>query len=1078
MDQKKSDNVLLKVAICFFLSGMAALLYQTAWMRQLSVVFGTSELAVATVLTAYMFGLSLGAYIAGKYIHKITKPLLVYGLLEGGIAVAAVLVPFLLKLFDQLNILFLGGQSMPPEASGFGQLLFYFLSTLLVLVIPTALMGATLPLLSKFVVKNDQQVGTHIGGLYAINTFGAVAGTLFAAFILLPNISLFHTLLVGAVMNLGVLVLIMNIVKHKPEAETEDDFVEDQCLKISKESFFARNAWILPLMTVSGVATFTYEVLWTRLIGHILGGSVPAFAVMLASFLVGIAAGSAVASRFAKTQDQAKKAFVIAQLGIALFSAFTYYMIENSLPEQGGLFKNALLSFALILPSTLFIGATFPLAVRIFSENEKDAPSASAKVYAWNTIGAIFGATLAGFFLIPLLKYSGAIQIAVLVNLFLALLAIILISSNLRNNLGIKIASLLTFVLVFSLYEPAEPEKIVSFSPFSGINDLERDQVKYYDVGRSSTVLLFNQRNGYRLTNNGLPESFITKKGELRNRRLPTQMLSILPVIANPEAKSMLVAGFGGGVVVENLPPSIEYVDVVELEPKVIEANRAVANVRQFDPLADDRVNIIYNDARNALHLTDNDKKYDIIVSQPSHPWTAGASHLYTEEYIQLVEDHLEESGVFLQWMNTSFVDTYLLKSLSATLANVFDHVQVYQLSSRSLYFLASNKSLNIEQRLLEEQDSILSDDFYRSIGYASAETFLASLVMADSGLRRFSKLGRVITDDFNILGTRSALAYESKRLFSNESMTNLFLENNPLFIQDSWVYSTHFEKLNFHKIISELYLTNKPPIFIDKVNEILSKIKPEYFKGFRSVNLFQDGYKKQAINQVLEALGKYPNNQQFKYLLLTYFIDDQEISDIGWFENLPDEIKIHYDSLQISAKAVLHNSYHLNQQNYVELQKADEELKDSVLSDQWSGQAMQMRAFWKVKHARKTNDPKLAKEALAQLNQFLILRRSFDRIWVYDLRLDAALIANEKEVFLNSYNSLYSQLNSTLQRYRKPENVISENEKNESIQLISSIQAYLSEPSNIEIENIDQILKNLEILKQRFNELESYEKI
>ena len=1074
MNQKKSDNVLLKVAICFFLSGMAALLYQTAWMRQISVVFGTSELAVATVLTAYMFGLSLGAYLAGKYIHKITKPLLVYGLLEGGIAVAAVLVPFLLKLFDQLNIIFLGGQPTPPEASGFGQLLFYFISTLVVLVIPTALMGATLPLLSKFVVKNTDQVGTRIGGLYAINTFGAVAGTLFAAFILLPNISLLHTLLVGAVMNLAVLVLIINIVKHRPEIEESD--VNEQLSKVTNKSFFSRNAWILPLMTVSGVATFTYEVLWTRLISHILGGSVPAFAVMLASFLVGIAAGSAVASRFAKTQEQAKKTFVLAQFGIALFSAFTYFMIENSLPEQGGLFANAILSFALILPSTLFIGATFPLAVRIFSENEKDAPSASAKVYAWNTVGAIFGATLAGFFLIPLLKYSGAIQIAVLVNLLLALLTIIFISSNVQDNLSIKIASVFIFVLAFVLYDPAEPEKVVSFSPFQGINELTSDEVKYYDVGRSSTVLLFNQSNGFRLTNNGLPESFIRKKGELIGSKLTTQMLSTLPVIANPEAKSMLVAGFGGGVVVENLPPSIEQVDVIELEPKVIEANKVISNVRRFDPLSDERVNIIFNDARNALHLTDNDKKYDIIVSQPSHPWTAGASHLYTKEYIQLAEDHLEESGVFLQWMNISFVDTYLLKSLSATLANVFEHVRVYQLSPRSLYFLASNKPLNFEQRMLEKPDNILNDDFYRSIGYASVETFLASRVMNDSGLRKFSELGRVITDDFNILGTRSALAYESKRLFAFENVANLFLENNPLFFEDSWVYTTHFEKLNFQEIINELSLSTQT-ILIEKINEILSETKPEYFKGLRSAKLFRDGYKKQAISQVLEALNKYPNNQQFKYLLLSYVMDEEEVADLEWFEALSKEVKVHYDSLESSAKAVIQNRYHLNQQNYIELKKSDQELKDNTPSDVWSGQALLMRAFWKAKHARQTNDPGLAKESLGHLNELLILRKPYNPTWLHDVRLDAALIANDQAVFLNSYNELSLKLNSDLRQFNKPENVISANGKRQLLQLIDRIQVYLSSPSNIKIDKIDQLLLNLKGLKQRYSELESYER-
>ena len=140
MNHDASKSTLIKVSICFFLSGMAALLYQTAWMRQLSVVFGTSELAVATVLTAYMAGLALGAAIAAKYVHSITCPLLTYGILEGGIAITAILVPYLLLLGGSAAVFFLGGQPEPPEASGFVQLLFYFITTLIVLVIPTALM--------------------------------------------------------------------------------------------------------------------------------------------------------------------------------------------------------------------------------------------------------------------------------------------------------------------------------------------------------------------------------------------------------------------------------------------------------------------------------------------------------------------------------------------------------------------------------------------------------------------------------------------------------------------------------------------------------------------------------------------------------------------------------------------------------------------------------------------------------------------------------------------------------------------------------------------------------------------------
>lgn len=230
------NSKLNRIGICFFLSGLAALLYQTAWMRQLSVVFGTSELAVATVLTAYMSGLSLGAAIAGRLVHRIKRPLLTYGLLEGGIAISAVAVPFLLMAIGDLTALALGNQPYPPESKGIGQLLFYFSATLLILVVPTALMGATLPLLIKHVISRDDEIGSKVGGLYSLNTFGAIAGTLIAAFILLPNISLMSTILVGAGVNLLVLLVIINLSKNDIEISTQSSQVNQEALPKTQSS--------------------------------------------------------------------------------------------------------------------------------------------------------------------------------------------------------------------------------------------------------------------------------------------------------------------------------------------------------------------------------------------------------------------------------------------------------------------------------------------------------------------------------------------------------------------------------------------------------------------------------------------------------------------------------------------------------------------------------------------------------------------------------------------------------------------------------------------------------------------------
>ncbi|MEE8141870.1 MAG: fused MFS/spermidine synthase, partial [Planctomycetota bacterium] len=287
--KKDPDAIFLAVLACFALSGFAALLYQTAWMRQFSTVFGTSELAVGTVLASYMAGLALGAAVAARFVARLQRPVLVYALLELGIAISALWVPAGLALTRKLQILMFGGQPQPPDAGGVSQAVFFLVATFGLIVIPTGFMGATLPMLARHAVQNRQQIARRIGWLYATNTAGAVLGTLAAAFLLLPWLGLGGTIAFGVAANLLVFLLAWGISRRSPGSRVEPD-----------ESNAAPAAgvyrWVLPMVLVSGIASFTYEVLWTRLLAHTLGTSIYAFATMLASFLIGITLGSALAA--------------------------------------------------------------------------------------------------------------------------------------------------------------------------------------------------------------------------------------------------------------------------------------------------------------------------------------------------------------------------------------------------------------------------------------------------------------------------------------------------------------------------------------------------------------------------------------------------------------------------------------------------------------------------------------------------------------------------------------------------------------------------------------------------------------
>ncbi|HYJ41330.1 MAG TPA: fused MFS/spermidine synthase, partial [Steroidobacteraceae bacterium] len=430
---------------CFVFSGVAALIYQTAWTRQFAIVFGTSELAVATVLAAYMGGLALGATLAEKFLARVTRPVLTYGLLEIGIAGSAVfIVPMLLWLANVALQSLFGGQPTPPDSDHAGTTLFYLVSAFVALALPTTLMGATLPVLARYAVAEEAQIGRRIGLLYAMNTAGAVAGALLTAFLLLPELGLTRTVWIAAVLNAIVFLLAVALARRMPHEKTPKGFADDATPRraaperIRKYSFkaFPGPAWVLPLMLFAGAVAFFQEVLWTRMLAHVVGSSIYAFGVMVASFLAGIALGGALGAAVAKTRERATLALGLALMVAAVAAAVAYLRLESLLPSTAGLLVSSDLHFGflrvpntlfcglLLLPMTIAIGMTYPLAVRILASDAQEAAPVSARVYAWNTVGAIAGSLAAGFLLIPELKYEGSIRVAVCASAALGVFAL------------------------------------------------------------------------------------------------------------------------------------------------------------------------------------------------------------------------------------------------------------------------------------------------------------------------------------------------------------------------------------------------------------------------------------------------------------------------------------------------------------------------------------------------------------------------------------------------------------------------------------------------------------------------------
>jgi spermidine synthase len=1013
------------VVACFVLSGFAALLYQTAWLREFSLVFGTSELAVATVLAAYMGGLALGAAVAGRVVARLRRPVLVYGVLEAGIAGSALAVPALLEIAASLHAWAFGGQPSPPDAARIGQPAFYLGVAFVVLAVPTALMGATLPLLTRHAVRSDRELGPKVARLYAANTAGAVAGTVGAAFLLLPAWGLRGTVWTGVAVNLLVFAVAAALSRQAPArgdelrapraggelraprageaAEPLAGFARACLLPLLDAArpvsarlcavFRAQPVWILPLVLASGATAFLYEVLWTRMLTHVLGGSLRAFATMLAAFLTGIALGGAIAGRLAASREQAARAFAGCQLAIALLSMAVYAWAGLRAPDTRAAAALSAYAAAVLLPATVFIGATFPLAVRVLARHEREAAAATARVYAWNTVGAIAGSVLAGFVVIPELGFEGSIRLAVAVNLGLAASTLACITALPLRHAALA-AGLLGVVAL--AYRPERPLAVIASAGFES-ERLEVPEELFYAVGRSSTVLLLREGGSFHLRTNGLPEGLIRARGSPPGLE-SAAWLTLLPLAARPDARSLLVIGFGGGVSLEAAPPSVSEVDVVELEPQVLEANRVLARRRAADPLADPRVRVVQNDGRNALRLTA--KTYDAIISQPSHPWTAGASHLFTREFVRLARQHLESDGVFVQWMDAGLVTEPLLRSLAATLASEFPHLRLYRPTPVSLVFLASAAPLEPERSLASSGRPIprsQPDPHFGRFGLGSLEDLVAALALDGAGVAALAAGAAPVTDDANQMATRSRSRGDG---LGSAELARLLAPHDPLLDPRSWIHTGLAGQLDFVYLAQRLLRVGQAARVEGLAHAVASASLRSTLQGLL---LRRAGDAPRAAAAYQAAIAADPANAQARYLLIR---DALERLGSG---RAPASVLAFAEGLPGSASAVIEGWRRAREGDREALARLDPELAGTRRTDAWYVDAVRLRAEWR---ARAT--PEAAASALAMIDD--ALHQSGDPE-LRRLRFECALAIGDADLLAESARSVVKGIEDRLAR-------------------------------------------------------------
>ena len=783
------------VACCFLLSGFAALLYETVWLRQFSIFFGTSDQSLAVVLGTYMGGLAIGSLIASRIAPTLRRPLLTYGILELGIGVSALMVPLMMSLVRKIQVMSFGGGTQPPAADELSQILFSLAGAFAATILPTTMMGATLPLLAKHVVSRNEHLGSRIGFLYTINTLGAVLGTLTAAFVCLPTLGLGRTIYTGVMVNILVFVLVWRLLGGSKESEPIDGHVSqrtpaslvdlrrqgslanERSESNSQADDHAPRDWILWWIGFSGAVSFCYEILFTRMLGHFLGGSVFAFAAMLASFLTGITIGGGIAAKLSVNRKRAKLGFFYAQCATAGLALASWNGVEHlagiinamARSDTGATLPRTLWAILILLPPAVTIGMTFPFAIRIHARDERDAASSSAKVYACNTVGSVLGALLTGTYLLPATNYNLTLTAAIFASLAIAGTTLLFSDLDWRH----VFAAIGVVVLLGSFY-PSQPDELLRVSPFQ--TSVRDGVLEYVKTGRSATVTSFDDHGFYSFATNGLPEAGTRPKGSLVVWNSTPAWLGVLPSVYHPQTDSMLVVGFGSGLAAASAPRAVSSIDVFELEEGIIEANRRVGSARMIDPLADPRIHVIMNDGRSGLALTD--KRYDAIVSQPSHPWTAGASHLYTKEFAELVHDHLTEDGVFVQWMDSGFLDSEILRSMGATLLDVFPCVYLFQTNESSLLFYASMRPWQIKPGV-PALDNRNDQQQLARIGIQCDDDPLCWMSVDDAGMKRMCSDAEVTTDNNNLLALRMILTSHDDQI--RKSVRELIHAHDPM---------------------------------------------------------------------------------------------------------------------------------------------------------------------------------------------------------------------------------------------------------------------------------------------------------
>jgi spermidine synthase len=719
-------------ALVFAASGAAALIYEVTWTRLLTLQLGHGVAAASTVLAAFMGGLAVGSAVGGRWGQRLSggTALRVYAGLELAIAVLALVLPFELRALDPLLV-----WAYADGAGGatFGVL--RFLTSLVLLSLPAAAMGATFPVAARWFVKSAGAAAREAGSLYAANTIGAALGALTAGFILLPFMGLLGATIVAVGLNLvaatGAFVIARRAepTSDAPatRAETSAAGHEEKPRRRKAPGRGGRGvpspviaqsapAIVAPQIAiaaaalgVSGFASLTLQVVWTRLLALILGPTTYAFSIIVSVFIAGLAAGAAMASRLAPRVRQPLVALSVClalSVGLAAASAslidrgllaIAEVVAQPNVSFNDVLTRQALLALALLTPMTIAFGAAFPFAVSAATRRDDTISADLGVVYAVNTSGAIAGALLTGFVLIPALGLHGTLRVITVVGAMGALA--VLFSGATGGRSRIFAAALSVAVLTLGLLLPEWDRLLLSSGAYkyAGVlqgpdprTALTAGELLYYREGASGTVAVRRTGGTTSLAIDGKVDA--SNAGDMLTQRL----LAHVPLLLHPDPKRVAILGLGSGVTLGSaLTHPLDGAEVLEISPQVVEASHFFDD-ENHQALNDPRTELILGDGRT--HLVFTRAQYDVIVSEPSNPWMAGIASLFTREFFEAAKARLNPEGVLCQWAHTYDISTGDLQSIVATFVSVFPDGTLWLVGDGDVLLIGSNSP--IEPRL------------------------------------------------------------------------------------------------------------------------------------------------------------------------------------------------------------------------------------------------------------------------------------------------------------------------------------------------------------------------------------------